>query len=623
MSYPRNAASPPPFVVGQVVLIADGTVQTTGVSARVQIGTGAWTAASGTLAADATSGFWSYTPTQAETNAESFSVVIFKSSCIGDGRTVITSASNVSGYAGTDQSKITNATATVNLSNTTIKNVTDAVVLPSSATINITGNITGNLSGSVNSVTGNVGGNVVGSVASVTNAVTVGIINNNTITAASIAASALDSKGNWNIGKTGYALTAGTGLGNQTANITGNLSGSVNSVTTRVTANTDQWNGVAVTGMPMPTFTLPANFSSLYITAGGYVIVSGDSFGNTLIIPNLASQSSVNTLITYVDTEVAAIKAKTDNLPASPAAVSDIPTANQNRDALLNASPAGGWTNGSFGDRWLVSASGQRTVSVTGSNHVAAVVHDFQAGVITAAAFSAGAINANALAADAASEIAVRVADEPLAGHTTAGTLGKVLSDAGSGVTTLLSRITSNVATMFGDLIAMIQGSGVLPKWTASALSLAPTSTGSVTATVAVPQILVNTAYNQDEVIVYRGTFWSFQVINLGDLTNLSKIWFTLRKRQNDTDSKSVIQIEQTAGLLIANGSPATNASYGSLTVSGSNITIQVSQEVTRYCEVTNNLNYDIKALTTGGQVRMLTISDKFIIENDVTRRIS
>ncbi|MCC6483368.1 MAG: hypothetical protein IT209_00850 [Armatimonadetes bacterium] len=52
------------------------------------------------------------------------------------------------------------------------------------------------------------------------------------VTAAKIAASALDNKGNWNVGKTGYSLTATTGLGNQTANITGNLSGSVGSIAT-------------------------------------------------------------------------------------------------------------------------------------------------------------------------------------------------------------------------------------------------------------------------------------------------------------------------------------------------------------------------------------------------------
>ena len=53
-----------------------------------------------------------------------------------------------------------------------------------------------------------------------------------------------------------------------------------------------------------------------------------------------ASFSAVNakldTIDDFLDTEVAAIKAKTDNLPASPAATGDIPTATQNADALLN-----------------------------------------------------------------------------------------------------------------------------------------------------------------------------------------------------------------------------------------------------------------------------------------------
>jgi hypothetical protein len=38
-------------------------------------------------------------------------------------------------------------------------------------------------------------------------------------------------------------------------------------------------------------------------------------------VSSRATQTSVDTVATYVDTEVAAIKAKTDNLPASPAAV--------------------------------------------------------------------------------------------------------------------------------------------------------------------------------------------------------------------------------------------------------------------------------------------------------------
>ena len=74
--------------------------------------------------------------------------------------------------------------------------------------------------------------------------------------AANFAASSLDGKGNWNIGKTGYALTtadwnvgktgysltATTGLGAQTANITGNLSGSVGSVSGSVGSVTGHTN---------------------------------------------------------------------------------------------------------------------------------------------------------------------------------------------------------------------------------------------------------------------------------------------------------------------------------------------------------------------------------------------
>jgi predicted secreted protein len=59
----------------------------------------------------------------------------------------------------------------------------------------------------------------------------------------------------------------------------------------------------------------------------------------------------------------------------------------------------------------LVAASAQRTVSVTGSNHIAADVHEFQPGVITASSFALDAIDSNALAQDAADKIAETVQD--------------------------------------------------------------------------------------------------------------------------------------------------------------------------------------------------------------------
>jgi hypothetical protein len=94
-----------------------------------------------------------------------------------------------------------------------------------------------------------------------------------------------------------------------------------------------------------------------------------------LIVDNLnatvssrASQTTLDTLDDFVDTEVAAIKAKTDNLPASPAAVGDIPTAaviaDQVWDEILSGHLGAGSTGnalnaaGAAGDPWSTALPG-------------------------------------------------------------------------------------------------------------------------------------------------------------------------------------------------------------------------------------------------------------------------
>lgn len=105
--------------------------------------------------------------------------------------------------------------------------------------------------------------------------------------------------------------------------------------------------------------------------------------GNVVNYDSLTVLQSVESKVNAIDTR----------LPAAPAAVGDIPTANQNRDAVMNAMPNGGWADGSFGDRWLIGTNNNREVQVTGSNHVSADVHAFQPAVIDAAAIAAGALN--------------------------------------------------------------------------------------------------------------------------------------------------------------------------------------------------------------------------------------
>jgi hypothetical protein len=91
----------------------------------------------------------------------------------------------------------------------------------------------------------------------------------------------------------------------------------------------------------------------------------------------------------------------------------DTTTTNTDMRGTDSAALASAWTATRAGylDGVLLAQNyNQRTVHVTGSHHVAADVHEFQTGVITASVFAAGAIDANALAADAATEIANAVA---------------------------------------------------------------------------------------------------------------------------------------------------------------------------------------------------------------------
>ena len=97
--YPRNAASPPRIAVGAVILIADGAVQTSGVSVVVRPEGGAESVGGGTIAYSAASGVVYYTPTQAETNYTAFCVIAYKTACLPAQVTVVTTASDVAGTA--------------------------------------------------------------------------------------------------------------------------------------------------------------------------------------------------------------------------------------------------------------------------------------------------------------------------------------------------------------------------------------------------------------------------------------------------------------------------------------------------------------------------------------------
>lgn len=111
---------------------------------------------------------------------------------------------------------------------------------------------------------------------------------------------------------------------------------------------------------------------------------------------NVASQDSVDGKPTLAQIEASIILAKEATVSIVPGLVwSQLTTAT--------------WPTDSFGKQVVIGASTQRSLAITGSNHVASVLHDAEPNSIPEDAFITGALSARALAADAATEIATAV----------------------------------------------------------------------------------------------------------------------------------------------------------------------------------------------------------------------
>lgn len=93
--YPKNAASPPRIAIGPVVQISDGAVQASGCSVKVLPEGGTASAGGGTVGYE--EGIVHYIPTQEETNYTEFIVIAYKTGCIPASVTVVTTASATAG----------------------------------------------------------------------------------------------------------------------------------------------------------------------------------------------------------------------------------------------------------------------------------------------------------------------------------------------------------------------------------------------------------------------------------------------------------------------------------------------------------------------------------------------
>jgi hypothetical protein len=127
-------------------------------------------------------------------------------------------------------------------------------------------------------------------------------------------------------------------------------------------------------------------------------------------------------------------------------------------------------------------------------------------------------------------------------------------------------------------------------------------------------------------ITIHRGDSLSASITGMGDISGRSKLWFTVKAEHDDTDAQSIIQIEETAGLVYLNAADASaRAANGSITVTdedAGDITIALDETETDDLVPIRRLYYDVQMLTAAGAVTTLA-NDLAVVTGDITRVVA
>jgi hypothetical protein len=235
-------------------------------------------------------------------------------------------------------------------------------------------------------------------------------------------------------------------------------------LTVNIQTAANQFDGLAVPGSAM-TLASDSITAAVFDESTAFPVKSADT-GSTAIARVGADSDTLETLsdqLDTVDTVVDAIKLKTDNLPASPAAVGSAMTLAAGAvDATAiadNAIDAGAIATGAITDSKF--AAGAITSTVLAANAIGATqiasnaiaATKIASAAITAAKFGSSAITSTVMAADAigASQFAQAAAD-------------KVWSTAARSLTTYGTLVADTVTAVWAALTSALTGAGSIGK---------------------------------------------------------------------------------------------------------------------------------------------------------------
>jgi hypothetical protein len=475
MTYPINSASPPPFDVGQVIQISDGAVQSAGVSVQVKTGTGSFSDGAGELVYDSTTGIWTYTPTQAETNAEMFIVQIYKAGCYSASINVSTDdgTANVTKIAGQPASasapvafpaSVANeTTVTSRATQTSVNAIPTNPLRDNDARVNF---LDASIATSTSSVLGAISG-----------------LNNLSAKANLFGAAVLEAP------ETGSSIYEFTLVVNDDEGKLVNLDTAPTITATNSSGTNRSTNLSAITnpavGRYRFTYTVASTHprEGLRIEANGttstearYAIWAGAvvDFDQSTVLAQIVSDLALKPTLLQIDSGTMAsnVTALTQRLTQARA----------------------GYLDGVL----LAQNFNQRVVHVTGSHNIGADLRESQP----------NSIHPTTLETTVYNTLSANLLTTSHSSYTTPGTVGKTLTDTNTSLSTLLTRIPAATAQLVVDLATMLLGSNSpLVRWTAQALSLAPAGGGGGGGQTSVtPEAFINL----DNKLLEKNTFVFF-----------------------------------------------------------------------------------------------------------------
>lgn len=190
-------------------------------------------------------------------------------------------------------------------------------------------------------------------------------------------------------------------------------------------------------------------------------------------------------------------------------------------------------------------------------------------------------------------EMSDTIWDEAASGHTTAGTMGYIMST--------ISSISTNVQATAASI-----WSYATRTLTSPSVSSDLSSSGSISRK--------------------RGDSWSISITGMGSIAGYDNVWFTIKDSYDDADTAALVQIDTDTGLLYINGAGGT-AGNGSITVDDADdgdITVALSAVETAKLSPATNLFYDVQVYDASDTQPIITpASGTFIITADVTKATS